>query len=160
MNIIETLVIEQEDGLFFKLSDEVPFTQIKEFEIPIYRLQVEHELVILIYRLTTGNNIPPEILDNVFPYIKSMLVLTTDESVDQWQFPEELMTGIKSENGDVLKFLISLSEVKDSTNLEKDIIQKGLEPETFTRLIHCNPNNRDMVKQTWKMVWGRFSENE
>ena len=159
MNIIETLVIEQEDGLFFKLSDEVPFTHIKEYEIPIYRLQVDHELVIMIYRLTTGKKIPFEILDNLFPYIRRILVLASGESIDQWQFPEELMTRINNGNGEVLKFLILLSEIKDSHDFKKDILQKGLEPEKFTRLIYCNPTNRDMIKQTWKLIWGRFSEN-
>jgi len=113
----------------------------------------------MIYRLTTGKNIPFEILDNLFPYIRRILVLASGESIGQWQFPEELMNRINNGEGEVLKFLILLSEIEGSHDFKKDILQKGLEPEKFTRLIYCNPNNRDMIKQTWKLIWGRFSED-
>lgn len=160
MKVIETLLIEQENGLFEILTEGIPFAHMNFFNVPVYRLQIEPDLVILLYKLDENTGISVEILNNIFPYLKRIILISSGESFHKWRLPKTLVEYIKNVNGDVPKFLILLSKSHVDANIKNSFLKDDLLPARFTREIFCRPEDKNMIRQTWKMVWGRFTEGE
>ena len=155
MQIIETLVIEQAPEMFSGMGEILPLSDLEQVEVPIYRFEVDSDLVILIYRLNSERQIKKEILDNILPHLKAVILLfdrslfsTENYSLPFWdQLMERerevpVILAVKAENAD-----IALSE---------KIKSRGLYLGEKSRMMFWDPADRASLLRIWQEGWGNL----
>lgn len=153
MQIIETLVVEQSPEMFSGIAEILTLSDLKQVEVPIYRFEVDPDLVILIYRLNSERRIKKEILDSILPHLKLVILLSDKKSFSAEELasfvPEQLM----SRQGDV-PFILALREKNGEILLPDKIKQHGLFLGEKSRMMFWNPDDPTSILRIWEEGWG------
>ena len=154
MQIIETLVLEQHEGLFDILSGFLALDFIDELDVPVFRLEIDPELVILIYKLNAEQQVRNELLDNIFPHLKSVIIASERDSFGEWNFTPAISERLNTLEGEAA-VILALEQSKDLMEKSPDyIIENGFSLGKRSRLLFWNPENKDSIKKVWKIAWG------
>ncbi len=154
MQILETLVVEQTDGLFGKLAEALPFIPITDLEIPVFRMEVNPDVVILVYKLNDGQQVSDVLMEHVLPHVKSAVFLANREAYSEWQSSPRV-TELLPELEKRAAVVIALATSPEWTEQMADYIaENGMYLAERSRLMFWNPEERESLLQVWKKCWG------
>ncbi len=149
MQVIEVLALEQFTGLFEKIAKILPLNRIHGYQIPVWRLEIDPDLVVLIYQFDLAHEVPLFLLDNIFPHIKSVVALSTKENFGEWKFPSGVDERLNDLSG---KAAVVLAIADAENSLFEYIVNNGLYLGKKGRMVFWNPVDRESIKRVWKMV--------
>lgn len=155
MHIVETLLLPESAKLLRDLLKDVPFRLITETPFPVYRLEIDPEMVILLHVLLPGANIPEAFIEDISHHIRSLIFLRDDsdrpESGDYLSEMEARFTELRPQPAFVLAKQVP-TELLEKT---ADYLKKNghyLGPKS--RMTLWNPDNRESVLRVWRTAWG------
>jgi hypothetical protein len=156
MQILELLVYEENEGLFSEFSQFLPLVKVAQQNLPTYRLEIDRQLVLLVYYLSKDQNYSLQYLKNVFPHLTRLLWLSNKKGFEDLTLPEELQA-IYEENDSSLPSTIVLAADRHSTEAESDsIMETGFNLNTNSRLIFWNREDQENVHRIWQKMWGEW----
>jgi hypothetical protein len=156
MKLIEALFIEQNNDLFGILSEVLPVVPLSDSKLPAFRLEIDPELVLLLYRIDSENSLSPEILDNIFPHLERIVLLVSLEDVDRFNIPELVERKINEYPVSVPAMVAMALNEKSVPSLKKQILEKGLYLGEKNRLFFWNPAQHGESLRIWKNIWMRI----
>jgi hypothetical protein len=152
MTIIEIIMLEQSPGVYSKLIQHFSFDIINSYDIPVLRLEIDPELVVLIYRFNMEVQPRETLLDNIFPHIKSIIVLTGGEDLQNLVFPENLVERL-SEYFNRIPTIIAVPESNGGIlKVPAYIEEHGLYLGPGNRMVFFNEESRESVQRVWKLT--------
>lgn len=155
MKIIEYLFIDDNTGLFSVLSHNLPLEQIPDSSPATYRLEIDTDLVLLIYLLNTESEIPGSFMEQVFPGLARMVWLTSEENLGNQEIPDIIREKVEDEETTVPVIILIAVEKDMVPELAGRFSEKGYFLDENSRLIIWNRRGDDH-KNIWKSVFGRI----
>jgi hypothetical protein len=153
MDILEVLVLEHEKEFATKLLLPFSVDSITDFKIPVYRMEISPELVILIYKINSDISIHPSILDHIFPHLKSIIILSDGDIFKHWKFSAEITEKL-NQYLDKLPSVLAITEEENREKLPEYILNNGLFLGPKSRMLILDLGKSDRVKQVWKLAMG------
>jgi hypothetical protein len=150
MEIIESLVIEQSEGLFIQLSDQMPFSLFTEHPLKIYRLEVEPDLMMYFYVLDSRKNIPIDWLLNIFPSLKRIIFLADRNGVDEWELSDILIENIQRYIPSIPSYAIIFTDKK----LDRaEFFSNELPIKENVKILCWHRSDKIIWRQIWKEIF-------
>lgn len=75
MKILETAVVAERAELLGELAAELPLQKERILDIDVYRLEIDEDLVILMYHLDEDQKMAPEMMDHLQEHLGAFLVV-------------------------------------------------------------------------------------
>ena len=88
MQILEILVFEDREGLFSEFSQFLPLAKLEQSHLPAFRLEIDRNLVLLIYCVDKDQKFSQEHLKNVFPHLSRIILLSDQQNFLNLDLPE------------------------------------------------------------------------
>ncbi|GAB4366496.1 MAG: hypothetical protein Kow0042_06440 [Calditrichia bacterium] len=156
MTIVETLAIQSKEGLFESLSSPLNLNPVEGLDFPVYRLEINPEMVILIYQITGEQEIPDALWENIHRHLKAVLFISERDTFGDWE-PSPMILDKLLDLEERTAMLIALESDEDWTEQIPDYIsQKGLFLGEKARLLFWQGEDRDSQLKVWEMVWGEL----
>ena len=158
MQIIESLILEQDGGSLDTLLELLPVESVIGHELPIKRLEVNPDLIVMFYIIRPNREIKSEIIDRVFPHLKSVLVLSGGDEFSEANLPMGCLDRFKSLNKNCL--VITAAKVNNAHFNSLPIILKhnGFYLDSRSRLIPWCEENKESHQNVWQSLWGILDE--
>ncbi len=156
MKIIESLFIEQNDDMFAGLSEVLPLAPLPDSKLPAFRLEIDPELVLIFYKIDTDTNLYPEILENIFPHLERIVLLTSAEDIDNFKIPAFVLQKMEEYSGSFTAVVVISLNDDSRRGLKEPYVDKGLFLGEGSHLFFWNPQQRDDSLRIWKKMWEKF----
>jgi hypothetical protein len=156
MKIIEALFIEQNNDLFGILSEVLPVVPLTDSKLPAFRLEIDPELILLLYRIESENILSSEILDNIFPHLERIVLLVSPEDIARFNIPEPVEQKMKEYPVPVPTMVAVALRGKSGLSLKKQILENGLYLGDKNRLFFWNPEQPAESVRIWKNIWTKI----
>jgi hypothetical protein len=157
---METLVIEQKKGLFDKLSGCLELHELVDFNLPVYRLEIDPDIAIYFYLLNKEIKPQETILDNIFPHIKNIILLSRYDDFKNWQLPENLSKRLNEIEDGISFYVITLINEDLKHTFSKEILNQGFLISAAGRLLLWDSSDEKNAKHIWKTVGQNVGEWE
>jgi hypothetical protein len=154
MIILETLAIEQQPDLFDSLSQPLGLTLVNDQDFSVYRLEINPDIVILIYKLSAEEGVRTELLDNISMHLKTVLVVADPVDLGESKFPLVLTDWLLQLEKRVPITVAAPFLEYDRYQRPKYLADDGLYLGEKSRLIFWRQDDRESILDVWKRVWG------
>lgn len=156
MKIIETMVLSQNQRIFEDLGKNLSLSYVDTLELPVYRLELDPQLVILFYVITPELKVNKLLFDSIIPHITCVLLVSNRDSYDKLRFPENIAEDAEA----LLDSVVSVIAFEDGENWEEqlpDYINKeGLYLGEQGRLLFWNKEDVENTGRIWKVAFGKL----
>lgn len=156
MQILETLTVEQKDGLFKRVIKWLPYELIKGYQLPVYRVEVDAETVLFIYRWKKDQKVKDALMERVLPHIKSMVILTDHENFSQQNIPTMISERLQQLEAGAAIVVAFACEGDMTGELPEYVNEKGLYLGKRSRFVFWHPQDRESVLKIWQTAWGEL----
>lgn len=153
MKIFETLILSQEAQFFEELTSFLKLENEKIMDLDVYRLEIDEDLVFLMYHLDPERKIPRGVLEHLGPHLTAFLVITNGE------FGEILPSTISTIN-DLAKDLSgtpTIMAIRADTRLKsllnETVGRDGLYLCQKGRVVFWDPDSPATKKQVFQLLW-------
>jgi hypothetical protein len=156
MKIIEILVLEEGQGLFLDISRRLPLVKMDDSPFPVFRLEIDPELVIYFYLFDSSAIIQTDFIEDVLPHISRIMILSGDTSFRRWNFSEEL-SQLLEQYLEIIPTMVVLAAETGKRILRPEVLfETGLYLGKDTRLLNWERGKEDNIAQIWSIFWGKL----
>ncbi len=156
MTIIESLVVEQEEGLFRELSRDLSLELMEGSAVPVLRMEVDPELVVYFYAVESLQSASPAVRDHVIPHMKRVVMIGHAGQLNKWVLPDFLREYLESYGDSLPQVLILCSEENEKRKIPEYLGVRGLYLGDYRRLLFWDRENPADVRRVWQGVWEKF----
>ena len=153
MNILEIMILEQEEGLFRKFAREIPFQLLDEYDFPVYRLEIDPNLVLIFYIFIVQTRYPDHFLENIFPSLKRIIWLSSEQKFIELVPTDEFME-LLEQFEDTIPSAVILGVGDDKlTMMSEALLHQGCYLSDQSRLYLWNQGDPQSSRQIWQLIW-------
>jgi hypothetical protein len=153
MQILEIMVFEDKEGLFSELSQFLPLVKIEQAHLPTFRLEIEQNLILLIYQVGGNHTLSLPYLKNVFPHLSRLLWLTDQQNFLDLKLPEEFQSLFDEYDPYIPSTIILAGDGQETNQLKESGIGSGYYLGPNSRLFFWNRSLPADRKRIWQMMW-------
>lgn len=153
MKILETAVVAERAELLDELAAELPLEKERLLDIDVYRMEIDEDLVILMYHLVEDQKIAPEIIDHLQEHLGAFLVIAGNPGGSEF-FPgaeavEELARRLEGRP----TVVAVKTETAALKSLHADIRSAGFFLSEKGRVMFWNAASPASRRQVWNTLW-------
>ena len=153
MKILETAVVAERAELLGELAAELPLQKERILDIDVYRLEIDEDLVILMYHLDEDQKMAPEMMDHLQEHLGAFLVVADNPGGNGF-FPgaeaaEELARRLEGR-----PTVVAVKSDADALKLlNADIRSAGFFLSPKGRVMFWNAASPASRRQVWNTLW-------
>ena len=153
MNILEIIILEQEEGLFRKFAREIPLQLLNEYDFPVYRLEIDPNLVLIFYIFEVQTRYSAYFLENIFPSIKRVIWLSSEQNFIDL-VPADEFIELLEQFEDTIPSAVILGVGDDKmTMMSEALLHQGCYLGDQSRLYLWNQGDPQNSRQIWQLIW-------
>lgn len=153
MLILESLIVELQEGLFEKILEVIPHERIEKYEFPVYRIEANPDLVLYLYQFSTNNHNKNLIFENILPHLHNCIILTTMELLSKKELGESDGEIVMKLPKEVPIIMAAVKEKEMEKDFNEKIITTGLTLGQASKLLFWDPADRKDIKALFKNAW-------
>lgn len=153
MNILEIAILEQEEGLFRKFSQEIPLQVLTEYDFPVYRLEIDPNLILIFYIFDVQKRFPVNFLENIFPSLKRIIWLSSEQNFNDLIPPDEFKELFEQFEDAIPSAVILGVEDEKMTLMSEVLLHQGCYLGDQSRLYLWNEGDPQSSRQLWQLIW-------
>jgi len=153
MVILESLILESNEGLLEQILAVLPHSRLEDYPFPVYRIELDAELVLYLYQFTERKRQYEPISENVIPHLNNCIVLTKTGLLSKGQLEDDILQEIAKIPLNVPIVIAAIPEWENEAGFDKDVLTTGFTLSASHRLYFCDFNNKDRIKQLLRQIW-------
>jgi len=153
MNILEIMILEEEGGLFGNFAREIPLQLLNEYDFPVYRLEIDPDLVLIFYIFEVQKRYPVHFLENIFPSLKRIIWLSSERKFIDMMPPDEF-NELLEQFEDTIPSAVILGVGDDKmTMMSEALLHRGCYLGEQSSLYLWNQEDPQSSRQIWQLIW-------
>ena len=153
MKILETAIFSQQPEYLQELLSGLTVETENLLDLDVYRLEVDEDLVILIYDLSKGDKILSDVLEHLSRHLSALLIITDENVSGISANVSSLLDELAGELSDKAVVVAVRSAEKSLQALNEPLTESGFYLSEKGRVIFWNPENPATVQRIWDMIW-------
>jgi hypothetical protein len=153
MVILESLIVEWQEGLLKQILEVLPHLRLEDYPFPIYRVELDADLVLYLYQFTDNKPQFEPIYQNVLPHLSNCTVLTKSEVLHKGQFDEDILQNINGLSSNIPVIIAAIPDWENDTQYNEKALSGGLTLGSSHRLFFCDFSSVDQIKRLLKQIW-------
>jgi hypothetical protein len=153
MVILESLIVEWHEDLLKRILEVLPHSQLEDYPFPVYRVELDADLVLYLYQFTDDKPQFEPIYQNVSPHLHNCTILAKGEVLHKGQFDEQIMQKIDELPSDIPIAIAVIPDRENEIKYNEKALSGGLTLGKSHRLFFCDFSSRDQIKQLLKQIW-------
>ncbi len=153
MVILESLIIESKEGLLNQILKVLPHDRLEDYSFPVYRIELDADLVLYLYQFTENKRQYEPIYQNVIPHLHNCTILTKTEVLRKGQLDEDVLQEIAKLPRDIPVIIAAIPEWEDQGTLANDVLTSGFTLGDSHRLYFCDFSDKDQIKKLLRQIW-------
>lgn len=153
MNILEIAILEQEEGLFSKFTQEIPIHLLTEYDFPVYRVEIDPNLVLIFYIFDIQKRFPVYLLENIIPSLKRIIWLSSEQNFIDLMPPDEIKELFQQFEDAIPSAVILGVGDEKMTMMSEALLHQGCYLGDQSRLYLWNEGDPQSSRRIWQLIW-------
>ena len=153
MQILEILVFEDKKGLFSEFSQFLPLEKVEQSHLPAFRLEIERNLVLLIYCVDKDQKFSQEHLKNVFPHLSRFILLSDQQNFLNLDLPDVFQDLYNEYDPYIASTIVLAGDSGERIQPVESEGRPGYYLNKDSRLFFWNQNQPEDRNRIWQMMW-------
>jgi hypothetical protein len=153
MQILEILVFEDREGLFSEFSQFLPLAKVEQSHLPAFRLEIDRNLVLLIYCVDKNQNFSQEHLKNIFPHLSRFILLSDQQNFLNLNFSEDFQALYNEYDPFIASTIVLAGVSSERRQPAEPEMQPGYYLNKDSRLFFWNQDQPEDRNRIWQMMW-------
>ena len=153
MKLMETLLFSQDEELFEGIISRVPFQQQTVMNIPVYRLEIDEDIAMLVYHFPLDASLPGQTLTRLKPHIRATLILVHESLVEENPYRGEEYEKFIMELSDIPTVIAVRMKMKNLNYLNEVIRNEGLHLTEQGKIVFWHPLYKPSLLNVWQTLW-------
>ena len=153
MQILEILVFEDKAGLFSKFSEFLPLAKVEQSHFTTFRLEIDRNLILLIYCINKNQKYSQEGLKNVFPHLCRFILLSDQQDFLNLNLPEDFQLLYDEYDPYIASTIVLTGDSEERSQPAEPETKAGYYLNQNSRLFFWNLNKPEDRNRIWQQMW-------
>lgn len=153
MKILETIVLSQKPNYFAELMMPLAPDKINVMGIDVYRVEIDDELIIMLYDLNMEEELPADVIRHLQPHLGALLILSDGNFESLGSEEATLLEEFGVALADRPIVLGIRSKKSELGNIPAAIIENGVYLSVKGRILFWDPSIETTKKRVLNTLW-------
>ena len=153
MVILESLIIESKEGLLYQILEVLPHDLLEDYSFPVYRIELDADLVLYLYQFTENKRQYEPIYQNVIPHLHNCTILTNTAVLRKGKLDDDVLQAMAKLPPDIPVILAAIPEWENEGILNKELLATGFTLGSSHRLYFCDFSDKYQIKKLLRQIW-------